>query len=324
MCTAFTYCTKDFYFGRNLDYEYSYGETVTVTPRNYNFSDGLFSGSHYALVGMAYVQNGYPLYYDAANEHGLCMAGLNFPDYAVYLPYQEDKKNIPPFAFIPWILGQCKTVRQAKELLRQTNLVHIPFSEELPLTPLHWLIADREETITVEPREHGLEVYDNAIGVLTNNPPFPMQLFALNNYPYLSKDAPSQQFCEKIPLHAYSRGLGALGLPGDLSSQSRFIRGAFCRVNAYSENTEEDSVGQFFHMLGFVEQPRGCVRLKPQVYEMTLYSSCINASQGIYYYTTYENRRICAVDMQKENLDSKLLISYPLLKNQDMLFQNGG
>jgi choloylglycine hydrolase len=77
-------------------------------------------------------------------------------------------------------------------------------------------------------------------------------------------------------------------------------------------------------MLGFVEQPRGCVRLKPQVYERTLYSSCINASRGIYYYTTYENRRICAVDMKKENLDSKLLISYPLLKNQDMLLQNGG
>ena len=282
MCTAFTYATKDFYFGRNLDYEFSYGETVTVTPRNYDFPDGLFSAPHYAMVGMAYVQNGYPLYYDAANEHGLCMAGLNFPDYAAYLPYQKEKENIPPFAFIPWVLGQCKTVPQAKELLKKTSLLNAPFSEELPLTPLHWMIADKESAITVEPMDGGLKIYDNPIGVLTNNPPFEMQLFALNNYPYLSKDAPPRQFCGKIPLYAYSRGLGALGLPGDLSSQSRFIRGAFCKLNALADDTEEESVGQFFHMLGFVEQPRGCVRLKPQVYEMTLYSSCINASRGIY------------------------------------------
>lgn len=324
MCTAFTYHTKDFYFGRNLDYEFSFGETVTITPRNFAFPDGRLPAPHYAMIGMAYVTDGYPLYYDAANEYGLCMAGLNFPDNAVYLPPKSGKNNIPPFAFIPWVLGQCRTVGQAKVLLAQSNLTDLPFSKELPLTPLHWMIADKHTTITVEPTRHGLKIYDNPVGVLTNNPPFPMQLFALNNYPYLSNDEPSPQFCDTLPLDVYSRGLGGLGLPGDLSSQSRFVRGAFCKLNSPSDGTEAESVGQFFHMLGFVEQPLGCVRLKPHVYERTLYSSCIHANRGIYYYTTYENRRICAIDMTKENLDNQLLISYPLLKAQDMLWQNGG
>lgn len=86
MCTAATYKTKDFYMGRTLDYEFSYGEQITITPRNYEF-DFRFAGkikSHYALIGMAFVAGGYPLYYDAVNEKGLGMAGLNFVGNAAY------------------------------------------------------------------------------------------------------------------------------------------------------------------------------------------------------------------------------------------------
>ena len=80
MCTAASYRTKDLYFGRNLDYEFSYGDEVTITPRNYPFTFRRAGEmrTHYAMIGMAYVAEEYPLYYDAVNEKGLCIAGLNF------------------------------------------------------------------------------------------------------------------------------------------------------------------------------------------------------------------------------------------------------
>ena len=106
MCTAATYKTKDFYFGRTLDYEFSYGDEITVTPRNYVFKlrhMGILS-SHYAIIGMAHVAGDYPLYYDGINEKGLGMAGLNFVGNAAYSEVKEGKENIAQFEFIPWIL----------------------------------------------------------------------------------------------------------------------------------------------------------------------------------------------------------------------------
>ena len=107
MCTAVTYKSFNNYFGRNLDYEFSYDETVTITPRNYpiNFRHMGKIESHYAMIGMAFVQEGYPLYYDATNEKGLSMAGLNFPRLADYKEFCEGKDNVAPFEFILWILS---------------------------------------------------------------------------------------------------------------------------------------------------------------------------------------------------------------------------
>mgnify|MGYP000956754899 CR=1 FL=1 len=116
MCTAATYKTADFYFGRTLDYEFSYGDEVTVTPRNYplTFRHASAVSTHYAIIGMAHVAGDYPLYYDAFNEKGLCMAGLNFVGNASYQKPQEDHDNIAQFEFIPWILSQCASVKEAR------------------------------------------------------------------------------------------------------------------------------------------------------------------------------------------------------------------
>ena len=324
MCTAATYQTKDFYFGRTLDYDFSYGDEVTITPRNFgfNFRREGWMHNHYALIGTAHVEDNYPLYYDAINEKGLGMAGLNFVGNAYYPEEQKDKLNVSSFEFIPWILGQCATVAEAKEQLKNINLVNIPFSEKLPLAQLHWIIAGHGQAITVESTESGLHVYDNLTGVLTNNPPFEEQMFSLNNYMNLSTREPENHFCSKLPLQTYSRGMGALGLPGDLSSQSRFIRAAFVKMNSVSGSSEEESVSQFFHILGSVDQPRGCCRLKDGKYEVTLYTSCCNADKGIYYYTTYENHQISAINMYHEQLNTTDLIRYPLLRKEQFRMQN--
>lgn len=324
MCTAATYKTKDFYFGRNLDYEFSYGDEVTITPRNFqfHFRKEKSIDTHYAIIGMAHVIEDYPLYYDAINEKGLGIAGLNFVGNADYKDYEEGKDNITQFEFIPWILGQCASVKEARVLLEKMNLLNIPFNDQLPLADLHWIIADSNESITVESVKEGIKVYDNPVGVLTNNPPFDIQMFTLNNYMNLSTKSPENQFAKGLHLNQYSRGMGALGLPGDLSSQSRFVRAAFTKMNSLSGDSEKESVSQFFHILHSVEQQRGCCNLGDDKYEITLYTSCCNASKGIYYYTTYDNHQINAVDMHKENLDGDKLVKYPLINEEQINIQN--
>ena len=324
MCTAATYKTKDHYFGRNLDLEYSYHETVTVTPRNYPFHFRKVNDlmQHYAMIGMAYVVEDYPLYYDATNEKGLSMAGLYFPGNADYKPEARGMYNVATFEFIPWILGQCGNMAEVRTLLEHINIWNENFSAKLPASPLHWMISDREESIVVEAVSDGLKIYDNPGGILTNNPPFDLQMFHLSNYMNVSAGEAENRFSKKIDLKACSKGMGGLGLPGDLSSASRFVKAAFTRLNSISGDSESESISQFFHILGSVEQQRGCVRLENHLYEMTVYSSCCNTDKGIYYYTTYENSQISGVDMHKENLDGRQLICYPLIQNQQIHMQN--
>ena len=324
MCTAATYKTKDFYFGRNLDYDFSYGDEVTITPRNFElkFREEKSIKNHYAMIGMAHVAEDCPLYYDAVNEKGLGMAGLNFVDNAVYRESADDKDNIAHFEFITWILSQCATVREAKNLMERINILNTPFNDELPLAQLHWIISDRDASVTVESVEAGIRIYENPVGILTNNPPFDMQMFALNNYMNVSAKPPENKFSKVLNLKEYSRGMGALGLPGDLSSQSRFVRAAFVKMNSVSGDSEQESVSQLFHILHSVDQQRGCCDLGNGQYEITIYTSCCNADKGIYYYTAYNNHQITAVDIHKENLNGDKLIRYPLTKEEQINMQN--
>lgn len=323
MCTSISFLTNNHYFGRNLDLEYSYQESVTITPRNYpfHFRETKTFRSHYALIGMATVADDCPLYYDATNEHGLSMAGLNFPGNAVYLPTADGKENIASFEFIPWVLAQCKTVDEAKKLLKRVNLIDMPFNEQFPIAPLHWMISDREKTIVAEPMENGVMVYENAAGVLTNNPPFPYHMYNLCNYMNLSTKEPVNRLSAALPLEPYSRGMGAIGLPGDLSSASRFVRAAFTKFHSVCDGTEMGSVSQFFHILDSVVQARGCTFVN-DAFEITLYSSCCNTDKGIYYYKTYDNSQLTAVHLFREDLSGCKLVSYPLRKEGNIFDEN--
>lgn len=324
MCTAISYKTKDHYFGRNLDIECSYKESVVITARHFSlgFRKEREFPKHYAIIGIAYVEQDYPLYYDATNEKGLSMASLSFSGNAVYSSEKDDKYNVAPFEIIPWVLGQCSNVQEARKLLEKTNLIKIAYNKELPITALHFMISDKYETIVVEPLEDGLHIHENPIKVLTNNPTFPYHLQNLNNYMHLTKKEPVNNFAKELFLETYSRGMGAMGLPGDLSSGSRFVRAAFTKWNSINGDSEEESVSQFFHILGSVEQQKGCVQIEKGEYEYTAYSSCCNTDKGIYYYRTYYNSQITAVELHKENLESKDLISYPLLTKQNICRQN--
>lgn len=325
MCTALSFTKKEHYFGRNLDWECSYGEKVCILPRNVPLTFRRAEGMdrHYAMIGMAVVMEGMPLYYDAANEKGLCMAGLNFLGNACYHPEMPEKDNITPFEVITWILAQCATVEEARFKLSRLNLVDIPFSDQLPLATLHWILSDRDTSLVVESMADGLHVYENPVRVMTNNPPFPYQLFNLNNYRSLSASTPENRLLREEELDVYTHGLGGLGLPGDLSSMSRFVRMAFHSQMAVCGEDESSCVSQFFHLLGSVEMLRGSCRMDQGGLELTLYSCCVNASVGRYYYTTYDNRQITCVDLYKEDLNGNTLLTFELQKNQNICYQNG-
>lgn len=313
MCTAISYLAGDHYFGRTLDLEYTYGESVTVTPRNFPFSYHAhpLQGSHYAIIGIAAVMDGYPLYYDAVNEHGLCMAGLNFTTDALYHPHTHGMRNLAPYELIPWILGNCQTVAEAREELKRIQLLDIPFREDLPLAKLHWMLSDRRESIVAEPMADGLHLYNNPVGVLTNHPAFPCQMEHLTLYRNLSPKEEPCRFSDAVCFRAGSRGMGALGLPGDFSSTSRFVRAAFASLNAIKPDDNSEAVSQCFHILRSVEQIEGCVRLEHGM-ERSQYTVCVNADRGIYYYQIYHSHGVGAVSLRSENLDGYALLSYPL------------
>ena len=324
MCTAITFPSKDFYFGRNLDLERSYNETVTITPRNYIFTlcNGTVITEHLAFIGMATVVDGYPLYYEATNEKGLSIAGLNFPENAVYYAFDESKTNITPFELIPWLMAGCASVSEAKQRLNEINLWDMSFSVDYPSTPLHWILADSSKSITIESLADGLHVYDNPVGVLSNNPPFPFHIQYLTGFMNLTVKTPENRFSTNINIKPYSLGMGAMGLPGDVSSASRFVKAAFTKLNSVCGESEEESVSQFFHILGSVTQQRGITTLPNGEFEITRYSCCCNATRGIYYYTTYNNRQITSVDMHKTNLNNREVTTYPLITHQQIYHQN--
>ena len=323
MCTAVSFSTKDHYFGRNLDLEYTYDEAVVITPRNYafHFCNGTCLQNHYAMIGMATVADHYPLYYEATNEYGLSMAALNFPGNAKYMQPCIEKDNISPFEFIPWILCQRKTVHEAVPLLERLNLIERPFNKEYSLTPLHWLLADRNTSLVIEPCTDGVRIHKNPVGILANNPPFEYHIQNLSNYMNLTSAEPTNRFSNEISILPYSRGMGAIGLPGDLSSASRFIRAAFTKFNSVCCGDENESVSQFFHILDSVSQTRGCARVGDN-YEITVYSSCCNTDKGVYYYTTYDNRQITAIKMFEKNLEADKLYSVSLIKTQQINYMN--
>ena len=315
MCTAVSY--KNRYFGRNLDYDISYGEGITLCPRNFPlpFKEQPILTNHYAIVGMATVIDDYPLFFDAINEKGLFMAGLLFPENAKYFSFNTSKINITPFEFIPYILGNFSSVSKAKATLENINLLDVPFSKDLPLSPLHWILSDKDASLTIESTKDGIKIYDNPMGILTNNPPFDIQLYNLSNFMGLSAKEPLNTFSPSLPLRVFSRGMGALGLPGDFSSQSRFVKACFLKENSVSSDTEFSELSQFFHILDSVAQVRGSIVTESDKLEITLYSSCCDAEKGIYYYKTYDNSALNGVSMMDKDLEAKTLSFYPLIKD---------
>lgn len=316
-------------FGRNLDLEHSFDEQVVITPRNFPLKFCRLSPlkQHFSMIGMATVTSHYPLYAEAVNEKGLYMAGLNFPGNAHYeTDIPDGFSAVTPWELIPWILGTCGSVSQAREKLSRFRPLAVPFSvndsRQLPLAPLHWHLADQTQSLVLETVKEGVFLYDDSVGVLTNNPPFPFHQLNLCHYQGLSTTPVSNRLAPGIPLKKLSQGMGAVGLPGDASSLSRYVKAAFHKLNSPACENEISQVTQCFHLLEAVSMVRGSVITPEGLPDITRYSCCITPSDGTYYYRTCDNSRICAVKMSAENPDAKDLLCFPLHPDQDICFCN--
>ncbi len=296
MCTALTY--KNF-FGRNLDWEYSFNEQTIITPKNFpiKLKKEETIISHYEILGVGIVKDNFPFYFDAMNEKGLCMASLNFPKNCQYHNFKKEKTNIAPYELILYVLAKCSSVDKAVKLFKNINVINEPFSSSLGLTPLHFIVADKKEAITVESVAEGLKVYKNEPGVLTNNPPFLYHITNLVNYINLTPNHPQNSFSEKLDLSPYSGGMGAIGLPGDYSSTSRFVKASFVKLNSPDFETKKEKLSQFFHILNSVFMPKGTIRFENGNNEYTVYQSSYDMENKTLYYRTYDSFELKRFDM---------------------------
>ena len=328
MCTALTLKTKDGYnlFGRNMDLSYSFNQAVTLVPRNYEYRDrisGNMKKTKYAILGMASVIDDYPAFADAFNEKGLGCAWLNFPGYSHLEDWAvEGKNNLAPYDLIVWILSNFETVDEVLKEINNVELVAVPINEKTPLPTLHWIVADKNgKSIVIEKTKEGLKVHANPIGVLTNSPTFDWHLTNLNEYMKTTPIQPEPITWVDKELRPLGVGLGTNGLPGGYSGVDRFVRIAYLKSRVSVTEDLMTGVSQFFHMLNAVAMPKGSV-ITDESDDLTLYTSCMCQQKGIYYYTTYNNNGISAIDMNKENLDAKEIKRFEYLDKLHITYQN--
>lgn len=319
MCTALSFRRENFCFCRNLDYFYDFGEEIVTIPRHYKmrFSNGEDISTHYAIIGMAKLKDGYPLLFDGCNEKGLCIAALNFEGYAHFNRRAVHKNNLRQYEIIPYILSRCKDTDEAKEILNDLNVTDEGFDDNTPPSPLHYFIADKDKSIVFEFTKNGGHIYEDPFDILTNNPPFEYHRHNMANYMHISSETNISEFGYMCHLSPYSNGMGGIGLPGDFSSPSRFVRGAFVLKSAKSYNENKKNINQCFHILSSVEQPYGCVKAADG-YMSTLYSSVIDTENLIYYCKKYDSPTLFSAKLWEENMEGDEVLRYTPMSDRGL------
>lgn len=315
MCTAIRFNER--LFGRTFDFERSFGEELIVTPRG-RMKIGE-AENRYAIMGIGVIVGEKPLYFDGVNEWGLCAAALNFPHYAVY-GAGEGKAAISSAHLISLILGFCRSVTEAREMLSNIIVNGRGADEKTPPTPLHWMLSDPRESAVVEPLSDGLSVRENPVGVLTNSPNFDYHLARLADLTHL--DAKNPLTKNASPL--YSRGMGAVGLPGDFSSSSRFLRAAFLKENCDCTSGDGQDkadgtpggVGQAFNIFSSVAIPHGAVLSDEGEAVFTRYTALMDMDSPTYYLTTAACRTIRKATLTDSLCEGEHIVKFPIYREE--------
>lgn len=299
MCTAvrFTDDQGNMFFGRNLDWSFDYGQTVLRTPGDaavpaaFERPDDPARG--HDVIGVGITALGVPLYFDCANDAGLAVAGLNFPQSARYAADPVDGSvNVAAYEFPYWVARNFGSVAEARVALAGVTVVAKAVSDKLPVANLHWIVADATGAIVVECMEDGLRVWEDDVDVLTNEPNFGWHRQNLRNYLTLTDADPAPASWGGAELRAFGSGEGLRGVPGDYSGPSRFVKVAFVNAHYPVQTGEKGNVTRLFRTLGSVAVPEGCARMADGSYEKTLYTSGFSAATRSYYYATYDDPQI--------------------------------
>ncbi|MBR3132126.1 choloylglycine hydrolase [Candidatus Saccharibacteria bacterium] len=314
MCTGarFSDDKGNMYFGRNLDWSTPYGQKVVITPRGYKYKTAFLgeNASSPALIGMGIIAENTPLYFDCANEHGLAIAGLNFPGYAAYAEAPIDgKTNVAAYEFPLWVALNFTTVDEAEKALREAVIVAKPINDQYPVSQLHWIIGDAKRSIVVEYTENGMEIFKNDVDILTNQPGYGWHKENLRNYMNLFPQMPKEIKWGKVTMKAFGSGSLMRGLPGGFYSTDRFVRVAYLNTHYPVQSDEASNVSRLFHTLTGVAMIDGGAAMADGAFEKTIYTGGYSSLTQTYYYSTYEDPAIKSVAMKDYNLDSSELIT---------------
>ena len=313
MCTGvrFDDSNGNMYFGRNLDWSVPYGQKVVITPRGYKYKTAFLgeNANSPALIGMGIIAENTPLYFDCANEHGLAVAGLNFPGYAKYAEAAIDgKTNVAAYEFPLWVALNFKTVDEVEKALKDVAIVAKPINDQYPVSQLHWIIGDAKRSIVVEYTERGMEIFKNDVDILTNQPGYAWHKENLRNYMNLFPQMPKEVKWRKETLTAFGSGSLMRGIPGDYYAPSRFVRVAYLNTHYPDKTSEEENVSRLFHTLTGVAMIDGAAAMADGAFEKTIYTGGYSSKTKTYYYSTYEDPAIVSVKMEDFDLNSADLI----------------
>ncbi|MBQ6313958.1 choloylglycine hydrolase [Candidatus Saccharibacteria bacterium] len=313
MCTGarFSDSEGNMYFGRNLDWSTPYGQKVVVTPRGYKYKSAFLGEMEKspAIIGMGIIAENTPLYFDCANENGLAIAGLNFPGYAKYETSAVDgKTNVAAYEFPLWVALNFNTVDEAEEALKNVAIIAKPINDQYPVSELHWIIGDAKRSIVVEYTDRGMEIFENDVDILTNQPGYGWHKENLRNYMNLFPQMPKEVKWNKATMTAFGSGSLLRGLPGGFYSTDRFVRVAYFNTHYPVQPDEASNVSRLFHTLTGVAMIDGGAAMTDGAFEKTIYTGGYSTRTKTYYYSTYEDPAIKSVAMGDCDLDSSELI----------------
>jgi choloylglycine hydrolase len=318
MCTGIRFTGSDgsMYFGRNFDWTEDYGEAVTVTPRAWRWN-AAFLGEQttvHACIGVAVVAEGLPLYFDAGNEAGLAVAGLNFPGYAAYADAPvPGATNVAAYELPLWVASSFASVDEAEAALRDVAVVGKQVNERWPVSYLHWLVADRHRAIVVEHTADGMHVFENDLDVLTNQPGFGYHRENVRNYMTVSDAFARPVSWDGAELTAWGAGVGMHGFPGDFSSPSRFVRAAYYNSHYPEQTGEEANVVRLVRTLLGTSMVLGAARVADGRFETTIYTGGYSEASRTYYCASYEEPQIKAFPMTEDMMAGDRLVTRPRL-----------
>ncbi len=312
-CTGITLRSADgaTVLARTIEWGGSYlASQYVVVPRGYEQrsfvsggkKEGLCFKSRYGYVGIAVEAADFVA--EGINEEGLSAGLFYFPKYGSYEEYRPENKetSLSDLQLVSWVLGNFRTVEEVKGSLQNVHIV----STDPRASTVHWRFADTTgKQVVLEIIDGKLNFYENRLGVLTNSPGFEWQLTNLNNYVNLFPGAASDKNLGSQSLSAFGAGSGMLGLPGDVTPPSRFVRAAFYQTTAPIQPNARRTALQAFQILNNFDIPPGVEfadgKVPVDIPSATQWTSATDVQNRLFYFTSMYDRRIRLIDLKTIN-----------------------
>lgn len=326
MCTSLTYQMENGAnaLGRTMDFGFVLDPDAYMIPRKYPWKsqiDGTAYETRYGLAGLARKLEENIVFADGVNERGLACAVLYFAGYASYQQdAQQGMVNLAPHEVLFWLLSSCADTEEVENAVKQLRIVDSPVSLLGITPPFHWIVTDKNNnSIVIEPLEEGLVLHKNQVGVMSNSPDFAWHMTNVRNFIGLRPYQHKAVEIDGVTFAPFGQASGTVGLPGDYTPPSRFLRALFGKTTTINRAKDEtEAITAIFHLLQSVTIPKGSVIKDDKSVDYTQYASCMCCASATYYFQTYDNCQICKIDLLRENLDGKEVRKWDVPREQQV------